>query len=88
MEGLHTHILLCENVQIFKTFFIFLFYFFQSRKACEVLSQQQEQYVVIGAALDFNERDMSFWPNFHHWLHQKSDNLSEWQLMVQLVMKI
>ena len=33
----------------------------------------------------YSKMEMSFWGNFHHWLHRK---LSLWQLQVQPVMKI
>ena len=41
------------------------------------------QRVIIWATV--TETEMSFWWNFHHWLHWK---LSFWQLSVQPVMKI
>ena len=46
------------------------------------------QWVLSGThnlVYGFTETEMSFWWNFHHWLHWK---LSKWQLPVQPVMKI
>ena len=41
--------------------------------------------IVTPSYWQYTETEMSFWWNFHHWLHWK---LSKWQLPVQPVMKI